>query len=276
MATPAKKPKYEKAKNYYAKQARKKQSLQETDQGFLVTCNFREKDCLREVYRLLNEYSKTEHKTKPVESDADDDITNLLAHEIEQAKQDVKDKAHMFHQIETGTTNCMFIKTTVDDPLELGVRIIRDLAESKEKKSKFILRMIPIETVCRAKLEDIINAAGKLFDKHFLKDPSTFAINFNKRLNNDVSRADVIKELADLVTQKNIGNKVNLGNPDKSIVVEIIKGWCCLSVVPDYLKLKKYNVNELWTTSNDSKPDVPETISKEKEVDSVGENGNKE
>jgi hypothetical protein len=28
--------------------------------------------------------------------------------------------------------------------------------------------------------------------------------------------------------------------------VEIIKGNCLISVVPDFLKLKKYNVNELW------------------------------
>jgi hypothetical protein len=32
----------------------------------------------------------------------------------------------------------------------------------------------------------------------------------------------------------------------QSIIVEIIKGNCLLTVVPDYLKLKKYNVNELW------------------------------
>lgn len=28
--------------------------------------------------------------------------------------------------------------------------------------------------------------------------------------------------------------------------MEIIKGNCLISVVSDYLKLKKYNVNELW------------------------------
>ena len=60
------------------------------------------------------------------------------------------------------------------------------------------------------------NAAGLLFDLHFLKEPSTFAINFNKRFNNDIQRDEVIKELADLVTMKNIGNTVNLKEPQVS------------------------------------------------------------
>lgn len=76
--------------------------------------------------------------------------------------------------------------------------------------------MLPIEIVCKAKMEDIKNAAGELFDKHFLKEPSTFAINFNKRFNNDIQRDEVIKELADLVSMKNIGNKVNLKDPQVS------------------------------------------------------------
>jgi tRNA acetyltransferase TAN1 len=66
----------------------------------------------------------------------------------------------------------------------------------------------------QAKIEDMKNAAGVLFDKHFLKEPSTFAINFNKRFNNDLNRDEVIKELAELVAMKNPGNKVNLKNPE--------------------------------------------------------------
>lgn len=56
----------------------------------------------------------------------------------------------------------------------------------------------------------------------------------------------MIRELADLVTMKNPLNKVNLKDAQKSIIVELIKGHCLLSVVPNFLQLKKYNVNELW------------------------------
>lgn len=145
-----------------------------------------------------------------------------------------------------GCQNCVFIRTTIDDPVKLGALIVRDLAETKAKKTKFTLRMLPIETVCKAKLEAIVEAGGLLFDKYFIKKPSTFSINFSRRYNSDIQRDDVIKELADLVALKNPLNKVNLKEPEQSVIVEIIKGHCLLSVLPDYLKLKKYNLNELW------------------------------
>lgn len=151
----------------------------------------------------------------------------------------------MFNYIDTGVQNLLFIRFT-EDPLPLGTAIIRDLYESKVKKTKVTLRFIPVQCVCKAKIEDIVNAAGALFDQHFLKEPSTFAINFNKRYNNDISRDEVIKQLAELVQMKHPLNKVNLKEPQQSIIVEIIKGQCLIAVLPDYLKMKKYNIHELW------------------------------
>lgn len=257
MASPAKKPRTDgKSKQFFSRQGRKplRNQLDVGDKGFLVTCNFKERDSIREVYGLLNEYyskikgDSDEKKDEPeaeVEEE-EDDITSQLQDQITKTKQDAKIKAHNFQMVPTGVQNLIFIRATIDDVLELGSTIIRDLAETKKKKTKVTLRLLPIATVCKANIEDIKNAAGLLFDKHFLGSPTTFAINFNKRFNNDVQRDEVIKELADLVTLKNPLHKVNLGSPQQSIIVEIIKGNCLLSVVPDYLKLKKYNVNELW------------------------------
>jgi tRNA acetyltransferase TAN1 len=255
MASPAKRPRSEgRPKTFFSKQAKKSQQnrLEVGDKGFVITCNFKERDCIRECYGLLNEYhtkslqQSDEAVKKTPDEDDEDDITSQLQDQIEKTKDEVKDRAQKFQSIETGVQNCLFIKTTVDDPLELGTRIIRDLAESKKKRTKVTLRMLPIETVCKAKIEDIKNAAGLLFDKHFLKVPSTFGINFNRRFNAEIQRDEVIKELADLVAMKNPLNKVNLKDPQQSVIVEIIKGNCLLSVVPDYIKLKKYNINELW------------------------------
>lgn len=224
MATPAKRSRPDgKAKSFYAKQARKPQrnSIEVGDKGFLVTCNFKERDSVRECYSLLNSYYNKLHKAEEpepeVKEEVDDDIESQLKDEIEKTNQELKARALKFQSIDTGVQNLIFIKTSIEDPLELGTTIIRDLAESKEKKTKVTLRFLPIQTVCKAKIEDIKNAAGELFDKHFLKEPSTFAINFNKRFNTDVQRDEVIKELADLVSLKNVGNKVNLKEPQVRI-----------------------------------------------------------
>lgn len=40
-------------------------------------------------------------------------------------------------------------------------------------------------------------------------------------------------------------NKVDLTNPELSIIIEIIKSVCCVSVVTDYTLFRKYNLQEV-------------------------------
>lgn len=129
--------------------------------------------------------------------------------------------------------------------MDLGVRIIEDLHRTKQTLTKNVLRFIPIEVVCKANIKDIVDAAGILFDKYFLHGERTFSIVYNKRYNNDIKRDDIIKELAELIVAKNMKNKVDLKEPEFSVIVEIIKGLCCLSVIPYYIKYRKYNLSEL-------------------------------
>lgn len=239
-----------KNKNYYVQKS-KRQFLESGQHGFLATCNFREKDCVRESYNILNQYAdelygpQTKEGEEQPDKDSEGDITDELQKQINEAKEDAKEKKFRFQVVDTGANNCIFIKTTLPDPVELGVKIVRDIAEKGTQRTRFLLRLVPISTVCRANLKDILEAAGTLFDKHFLKESHTYSIIFNKRYNNNISRDEIIKELADIVAAKNIKNKVDLKNPELCILVEVIKGLCCISVLPDYIKLKKYNLVEL-------------------------------
>lgn len=253
--------------------------------GFLATCNFREKDCVRECYNLLNEYANSDEK---IDSDAtaslppneegasenddveEEDISTKLENEIKTMNALSKLDRTRFQQVETKTPNCVFIKTTVPNPIDLGVKIVRDIAATKKQKTRVLLRFIPVEVVCKASIEDIKNAAGKLFDKYFLNvEPKTFSIVVNKRYNNSVERMAVIRELADIVAFKNVQHKVDLKNAELSVVVEIIKGLCCLTVLPDYNELKKFNLVELGI----AKEDKPKTdASKTDEIDNDNAN----
>lgn len=40
-------------------------------------------------------------------------------------------------------------------------------------------------------------------------------------------------------------NKVDLTNPELTIIVEVIKAVCCISVVKDYTLYRKYNIQEV-------------------------------
>lgn len=254
-----------KRKNYFKTQnqkQRKRSFLEPGLKGFLATCNFREKDCVRECYNILNQYSEDpddntespqasqedkpeEKKANASEEDEEEDISRALEKDVATEKQKNQRKSYKFSVVDTGVNNCVFVSTCLEDPIGLGVKIVRDIAETKLQKSRFLLRLIPIEAVCRANVKDISDAVGSLCDKYLLKEPKSFSIIFNKRYNNAISRDDTIKELADIVTSKNPGNRVNLSEPEVSVIIEVIKGLCCVSILPDYLKLKKYNLVEL-------------------------------
>lgn len=286
-------------KKFYQNQNKPRNFLEPGIRGFLATCNMREKDCVRECYNLLNEYA--DQVTSQQENEAaikcettqskderlndsgtagdeaeeeEEDISTLLQKEIQTIKSAKIQDRYRFQQVETGLNNCIFIKTTVPDPNELGVRIIRDIDETKRRKTRMLLRFWPVDVVCRANIEAIKNAAGKLFDNVFLNaEPTTFSIVVNKRHSNAIDRNIVIHELAELIGFKSSAHKVDLKNPKITVVVEAIKGVCCISLLPDYFKLKKYNVHELAETKEEKPTEEPkpaeEKTTSENEPDST-------
>lgn len=264
-----------KKKKFYFRKRRNKYFLEPGFRGFFCTCNFREKDCVKEVYNLLNEYAgklypdlgvepqsavpeSTAPEDRPTDSESEDetDIGDMLRREVDSLKKDSqKSLRHKrFQVVETGASNCIFVKTNLPSPEELTTAIIKDLVTTKLSKTRHVLRLLPIMATCKANLPDIMECAGKLFDKYFLKQSSSFAIIFNKRFNSSVCRDLIIKELAEMVVLKNANNKADLKNPGLCIIVEIIKGICLLSIVDNYFTYKKYNLNELSKdeASNDS------------------------
>lgn len=254
-----------KKKKFYFRKRRNKYFLEPGFRGFFCTCNFREKECIKEVYNLLNEYAgklypdladdqaptgsapATPDPRSDSESEEEADIGDLLKQEVDSMKRySQKSLRHKrFQVVETGASNCIFIKTNLPSPEELTSAIVKDLFTTRIQKTRHVLRLLPVMATCKANLPDIMECAGRLFDKFLLKESATFAVVFNKRFNSSVSRELVIKELAEMVVMKNADNKADLKNPTLCIIVEIIKGICLLSIVENYFKYKKYNVHEL-------------------------------
>lgn len=235
---------------------------------------------MKEVYNLLNEYAgklypdlgadqvpavssaTPEEDRTDSESEDEPDIGDLLKREVDSIKKDSQKslKHKRFQVVETGASNCIFIKTNLPSPEEVATAIIKDLYTTRVQKTRHVMRMLPIMATCKANLPDIMECAGKLFDKFFLKKGSSFAVIFNKRFNSSVSRDLIIKELAEMVVMKNADNKADLKNPTLCIIVEIIKGICLLSIVENYFTYKKYNLHEL--SKEESTNDGEETQAK--------------
>jgi len=64
-------------------------------------------------------------------------------------------------------------------------------------------------------------------------------------------------------------NKVDLNNPQYTVVVEIIKNVCCLSVVRDYVLFRKYNLQEVVKSNKDDTQQNPSNVSEEQNSTAV-------
>ncbi|XP_074034319.1 THUMP domain-containing protein 1 [Leptinotarsa decemlineata] len=241
----------QKAKYKYSNRSKnnRKPGLDIGLKGFLCSCNNREKDCVREAYNLLNKYADILYPSQKTEAsepkkcidgeelNIEEELENELL-ELKSEKKNVK----RFQVIESGAKNFLFIKTTMEDPVHLAHSLISDLHSTKIQQTRFLIRLTPIETTCRAYLKDIEVAFLPLAEKYFKNSPRTFSIVYNHRNNNNLNRDEIITAVANIVATVNNNNKVDLKSADVSIVIEVIKGIVLIGVVPDFIKFKKYNL----------------------------------
>ncbi|XP_001500732.1 THUMP domain-containing protein 1 [Equus przewalskii] len=272
MATPVQQPPQSgsgkrKGKAHYvpAKRARRcdgggPRQLEPGLQGILITCNMNERRCVEEAYSLLNEYGEdmygpekfTDKDQQPSGSEGEDDVEAALKKEVGDIKASTEMRLRRFQSVESGANNVVFIRTLGIEPEKLVHHILQDMYKTKKKKTRVILRMLPISGTCKAFLEDMKKYAETFLEPWF-KAPNkgTFQIVYKSRNNSHLNREEVIKELAGIVGSLNTENKVDLTNPQYTVVVEIIKAVCCLSVVKDYMLFRKYNLQEVVKSAKD-------------------------
>ncbi|XP_025967853.2 THUMP domain-containing protein 1 [Dromaius novaehollandiae] len=247
--------------------------------GILITCNMNERKCVGEAYSLLGEYgdllygpeqfSDQEERLsgserEEEEEDDDDDVEAALKKEVDQIRASTEQKLRRFQSVESGANNVVFIRTRGIEPENLVHHILKDMHTTKKKKTRVILRMLPISGTCKAFMEDMKKYTETFFEPWF-KAPNkgTFQIVYKARNNSHMSREEVIKELAGIVGSLNPENKVDLNNPQYTIVVEIIKNVCCLSVVRDYVLFRKYNLQEVVKSNKEDAQQKPSSVTEE-------------
>jgi tRNA acetyltransferase TAN1 len=91
---------------------------------------------------------------------------------------------------------------------------IKRIASEEPWKIRFILRLIPIEVVVNTNVEEISEAALKLAER--INENESYKIDIEKRFST-IDRMEIIDSIA-----KHINRKVNLEDPDRIILIEII------------------------------------------------------
>ena len=228
--------------------------LKEGMAGFLITCNNREKEAVREAYNLLNEYADLLHGPESKDEAKKEDILDCddIDSALDKEKESLQTEAaaekveRRFQQVESGANNCIFIKTSLDNPDKLVDNIISDLVQTKTQKSRFILRLLPILGTCKAYEKNIEELATNILSASLKTIPgSSYCVLFKTRNNNQVKRDDIFRILGAVMRSQTQPWTVDLDSPDICIVVEIIRTVCCIGVVSDFYKRRKYNLSEL-------------------------------
>ena len=81
----------------------------------------------------------------------------------------------------------------------------------------------------------------------------TYCVIFKARLNNNFFKQDAIDIVGEVMKELCPGAKVEYKNPDLAVIFEVMKGHCCLSVLPNYYGYKKYNLIELACNVSEEK-----------------------
>jgi len=121
----------------------------------------------------------------------------------------------------TGISGLIAAKTSLN-PFN-AIEGLRKMLRERPQEFRYTLRVIPIELVVRTNLDEIRKASIKLSSK--ILENETFRVTVEKR-HTELPTRDIIEAVA-----ANINRSVNLDDPDKIFLVEVIKGLTGISLI---------------------------------------------
>jgi len=123
----------------------------------------------------------------------------------------------------THISGLLTCKTSLD-PFDVVCKL-REFALENPYQFRFAIRFTPIEVCVESNIESIKEATRSLL--HKIADDETFRVTVRRR-HTDLENMDVVVAVA-----SEIDRKVNLDNPDKIVLVEIVSDTTGVSVLND-------------------------------------------
>jgi len=274
-------------KSYYISSCKKKRGNQENlkagMKGYLITCNGDNAHrAVKEAYRILNEYADIKYGPEFPEKDGDSceeegNLEDALKKEVSDIKDANKPGAvRRFQSCTTKGKSVVFIKAGVEDHDQLLHDIFTDLLLKQIRKTQICLRFYPVVATCQAKSETIIDCVkkcvGPVMVDQDIENVIEFCITFKSRLNGDVKRDDVLLPLVEYIYSSETKHVTNYKTPQLVISIDIIGGTCCISLLRNFFKFKKYNIDMLMQKEVDSDFEDEKPVNEENKLS----NGNTE
>ncbi|KAJ3000675.1 hypothetical protein HDV02_004360 [Globomyces sp. JEL0801] len=229
-------------------------TLESGTKGILVTCHRgKEIAAQSEILKVFEEFSEQLEEFQDFNqnhskfSNIEDELENEL---LMLKKRDKK----LFSHIQTGIDCTVFIRVHPSlNPSDFIHKLLSQFFKLKVKKTRFCSRLIPLNNTCFATMREIKLMAEILLKDYFeSKSSITYSVVPKIRNNSKIIRDELITNIASLVPVHHV---VNLSTPSVCIIVEILNNVCGISIVSDYQKLKRYNVEQLLESEVKEKPE---------------------
>jgi len=133
--------------------------------------------------------------------------------------RDIGDEAARVEK--TGISGLIAVKTSFN-PFEV-VRKLRETLKERPYEFRYSLRIIPIEKTVRTDLNEIQRVSTEMGSR--VGEDETFRVTVEKRFTK-ISTRDIIEAAA-----ANIERKVNLSNPDRILLIEVVGGVTGVSLI---------------------------------------------
>jgi len=116
----------------------------------------------------------------------------------------------------------LIVAKTKLDPFKV-VEGLRGILRERPWEFRYVLKVIPIEIVVRTRIDEIKRAAASLH--HKILENEKFRVTIEKR-HSDIPTKDIIDAAVE-----NLNRKVDLNNPDKIILIEVLGRLTGISVI---------------------------------------------
>lgn len=237
--------------------------------GIFVSCvRGRERKAAFELIEILEElvdrkcgvkddekfHDSEQEMNKPKRND-DDDIESQIASELQEFKSSASDKniqkrseTKKFFPVFTDMECFFFIEVKAPfDPVILTYDLLEDVKKTGIARSRFVHRLSPVSDTCFADLIDLTELIDRLVKQESFtpRDKSstdstelTFKVEIKARLNDKLSKADIIQTLAKRMPSF---AKAKLDSPELVINVEVFRMTVGVAIVRHFDQYRKFN-----------------------------------
>ncbi|KAL1413413.1 hypothetical protein Q8F55_001179 [Vanrija albida] len=173
-----------------------------------------------------------------------EDIEDMLKKELESLSAPKK-KSTRFRVCKRETACvCYILVFPPLDPVKLVYNVLERCERTAKCSFKFTQRLTPITATSGGYLDKLTAMAAETLPAGFKTEtdgPLKFAINVSTRNSAKLERLEMIKAVAEEVAKLNPEHKVDLTNPDRTIMLELYRTHLGMSVVSDFERYKRFN-----------------------------------